>query len=289
MAQTDAKPKKSRAGRNLPAATAVGLGLLITVVLTLAYWNFGFVLFAALALSLGAIELHRVLQKVEMNSAIVPIVVGTVVIVIGSYLAASNPSSGIDSAVFLVVALGLTVVSALVWRMFSGPDGFVKDSAASLFTIGYISLLGAFVGLMIAPADGPARIVTFILCVVGNDVGGYFAGVLFGKHKMAPVISPSKTWEGFTGSIIFGLVIGALSVKYLLGGQLWVGALMGIVLVISATCGDLVESLIKRDLGIKDMSNFLPGHGGVMDRLDSLLVSVPIAWTMLYLLVPTLS
>ena len=134
-------------------------------------------------------------------------------------------------------------------------------------------------------ADGPERVVTFFLVVVASDVGGYVAGVLFGKHPMAPTISPKKSWEGFAGSTLACIGAGIASVVWLLDGDWWAGAIVGAVAVLTATVGDLGESMIKRDLGIKDMSNLLPGHGGVMDRLDSLLATAPVVWLLLHLLV----
>lgn len=287
MDESVTQPKKSRAGRDLPAAILVGGGLFAAVAVTLAWWNWGFVLLAALALALGTVEVHRALQRIGMNSAIVPIVVGTVAIIVGSYMASQIDDPRIASNTFLLIALGLTVLVSLGWRMTKGPNGFVKDAAASLFIIGYIPLLGAFVSLLIAPVDGPARIITFILCVMGSDIGGYAVGVLFGKHPMAPVVSPKKTWEGLIGSAFFGILVGVLAVHFLLHSAWWIGAILGASMVAAATLGDLVESLIKRDVGIKDMSSFLPGHGGIMDRLDSLLVAAPVAWLVLYQLVPS--
>ena len=139
--------------------------------------------------------------------------------------------------------------------------------------------------LTVAP-DGVGRVLTFMLCVVASDVGGYAVGVLAGKHPMAPTISPKKSWEGFAGSLVAGMITGALTVSLLLGGRWWEGALTGALLVVSATLGDLVESLIKRDLGIKDMGRLLPGHGGLMDRLDSMLPTAVVSYFVLGLIVP---
>jgi phosphatidate cytidylyltransferase len=149
-----------------------------------------------------------------------------------------------------------------------------------------VPLLGSFAALMLAEGQGAARIVTFLLIVVMSDTGGYVAGVLFGKHPMVPKISPKKSWEGLAGSLIFGSVAGVCMAFFVLLVPFWVGIILGVALVAAGTCGDLVESMIKRDLGIKDMSSFLPGHGGVMDRLDSLLLAAPVAWLIMYLLVP---
>jgi phosphatidate cytidylyltransferase len=122
--------------------------------------------------------------------------------------------------------------------------------------------------------------------VVMSDTGGYVAGVLFGKHPMAPKISPKKSWEGVAGSLLFATVAGICMAILVLHVPFWVGIILSVGLVAVGSCGDLIESMIKRDLGIKDMSSFLPGHGGVMDRLDSLLVAAPVAWLTMYLLVP---
>jgi phosphatidate cytidylyltransferase len=167
-----------------------------------------------------------------------------------------------------------------------GAHGYVKDAAASLFIICYVPLLGSFTALMLAGENGGARLVTFILVVVMSDTGGYVFGVLMGKHPMAPRISPKKSWEGLVGSLVFGVASGVAMAVLGLKVPVWIGVLIGVALVAVGTCGDLIESMVKRDLGIKDMSSFLPGHGGVMDRLDSLLVAAPVAWLIMYVLVP---
>jgi phosphatidate cytidylyltransferase len=178
------------------------------------------------------------------------------------------------------------VLGALIWRIPGGANGYVTDAAASLFIIAYVPMLGSFAALMLAGENGVARLVTYMLVVVMGDTGGYVLGVLFGKHPMAPRISPKKSWEGFAGSMLFGLVAGVLMAVFALKQPFWVGLLLGACLVGIGVMGDLIESLIKRDMGIKDMSSVLPGHGGVMDRLDSLLVAAPVAWLIMYLLVP---
>lgn len=283
---TVAASPHGRAGRNLPAAIAVGVGLGGYVVLTLLFWRFGFVLLIAAALALASLELHTALSRVGMRSAVVPIVVGSVAIAIGSYLAGRNPTVFSTTSV-LLAALALTVLASLVWRMPGGAEHYVKDVAASMLTIAYVPLLGSFAALILAaPADGVARTVTFLLVVVMNDTGGYIAGVLFGKHPMAPRISPKKSWEGFAGSVLLGTAAAVAMTVLGLDAPFWIGIVLGVCLVVVATCGDLVESMIKRDLGIKDMSSFLPGHGGVMDRLDSLLLAAPVAWLIMYVLVP---
>lgn len=285
-----APPRKKRsAGRDLPAAIAVGVGLVALLVLTLAFWHWGFILLAALMLSLGAIEVHQAMKRLGMNAAIIPIVLGTVGMIVGTYAAATVPDALLWRMPWhsvLLMFLGATVLAALVVRFPKGHENFVRDASASVFIIGYIALLGSFTALILAGENGAARMVTFLLCVVANDTGGYAVGVLLGRTPLAPAISPKKTWEGLAGSLGFAIVAGSVLAHFVLDVGWWVGAFVGIVCVFFGTAGDLIESSIKRDVGIKDMSSILPGHGGVMDRLDSMLVAAAPAWLVMYLFVP---
>jgi phosphatidate cytidylyltransferase len=275
-----------RAGRNLPAAIGIGVGLGAYVVLSLVYFKPAFVALVAAALILAAVELHEALKKQGMTSAIIPISIGSVAIAFGSYFAGRQEPVIFSTTSVLLASLALTVLASLIWRMPKGAAGYVRDAAASMLIIGYVPLLGSFAALMLAEERGSARLVTFLLIVVMNDTGGYVAGVLFGKHPMVPKISPKKSWEGLAGSLVFGTAAGVCMAVFLLAVPFWVGIVLGVSLVAAGTCGDLIESIIKRDLGIKDMSSFLPGHGGVMDRLDSLLIAAPVAWLIMYLFVP---
>ena len=275
-----------RAGRNLPAAIGLGVVLGSYVVLSLIFFKPAFVLLVAVALSMGSLELYHALQRHGMKAAIQPIIVGALAISIGSYLAGIQQPVVFSTTSVLLAALALTVLAALIWRIPGGANGYVTDAAASLFIIAYVPMLGSFAALMLAGENGVARLVTFMLVVVMGDTGGYVLGVLFGKHPMAPKISPKKSWEGFAGSMLFGIVAGIVMSILALRQPWWVGVILGVCLVGIGVMGDLIESLIKRDMGIKDMSSVLPGHGGVMDRLDSLLVAAPVAWLIMYLLVP---
>jgi phosphatidate cytidylyltransferase len=276
-----------RAGRNLPQAISLGVGLGAYVVLSLIFFEPAFVLLVALALMMASVELYRALQRQEMTAAIVPIVAGSLAIPFGSYLAGrENAVIEFSTTSVLLGSLALTVLAALIWRMRGGAQGYVKDAAASLMIIAYVPMLGSFAPLMLAEDEGAARLVTFMLVVTMSDTGGLIGGVLFGKHPMAPKISPKKSWEGFAGSMVFGIAAAVLMMVLVLKVPFWVGIIIGVCLVTVGTCGDLIESMIKRDIGIKDMSSFLPGHGGVMDRLDSLLVAAPVAWLIMYVLIP---
>jgi phosphatidate cytidylyltransferase len=284
-----ATPAKSygRAGRNLPQAIALGVGLGAYVVLSLVYFQPAFVVLVAAALAVASVELYSALRKLGMTAAIVPIVGGCVAIPIGSYLAGLETTSfDFSTTSVLLASLALTVLATLIWRMPGGAKGYVRDAAASLLIVAYVPLLGSFAALMLAEDHGAARLVTFMLVVTMSDTGGLLAGALFGKHPMAPMISPKKSWEGFAGSLVLGVAAGTLMAVFVLDVPFWVGIVLGVTLVAVATCGDLIESMVKRDIGIKDMSSFLPGHGGVMDRLDSLLVAAPVAWLIMFIFVP---
>jgi phosphatidate cytidylyltransferase len=275
----------AKAGRNLPAAIAVGVLLIAWVILSLLFFVPGFVAMVVIAAALGSIELHRALQTHGRgSSAIVPIVIGGSLTSIGAYFLAGRPA---EDAILLVAApLAITVAVALAWRLRGGTENYVKDAAASLFTIAYAGLLPLFLALAAGEPRGQFRILAIILCIVASDTGGYIAGVLLGRHKMAPVISPKKTWEGFGGSVVLSGAFGYVTVHLLLGAPVWASLVFGFAMVVTGTLGDLVESMVKRDIGIKDMSGFLPGHGGVLDRIDSIVFSAPVAWLLLYLMVP---
>ena len=270
-------PSPSRAGRNLPAAIAVGVGLGALILGSL-YWQK--VLFVFLVLATVLLAVDEMIKALRTGGAVIPkipLFAGTAGMLLAAYF--GGPMA-------LLVAMAATVLGTIIWRMPDGSIGFVRDASAGVFLIGYVPLLAGFAILLVQPeADGPARVVTFFLVTVASDVGGYAAGTLFGKHPMAPTISPKKSWEGFAGSTLACIGAGIGSVVWLLDGNWWVGVIVGAVAVVTATVGDLGESMIKRDLGIKDMSNLLPGHGGVMDRLDSLLATAPAVWLVLQLFV----
>jgi phosphatidate cytidylyltransferase len=158
-----------------------------------------------------------------------------------------------------------------------------------VFAAVYIPFSASFVAAMLGPADGARRVLTFVILTICSDIGGYFAGITLGRggrHPMAPAISPKKTWEGLAGSAVACLAAGALCLPLLLHGHAWQGVLTGAAAVVAATLGDLAESMIKRDLDLKDMGTVLPGHGGILDRLDSLLVCAPVIWLLLQAFIP---
>jgi len=274
---TPTGPPAGRAGRNLPVALAVGLGLGAVILGTLYTFKPAFLAFVVLAILVGMWEMVRALRIKQMHAPFLPLAAGVVAILVLGY------TNGREA---MTVAMLLTAVATVVWRLAEGAQGLLADLGAALLCLVYVAFLGGFAALLLAPADGDRRVTAFIATVVASDVGGYAFGVLFGKHRMAPVISPKKSWEGFAGSTLACAVCGALLVSLLLHGAWWKGLLFGLATVCSATLGDLGESMMKRDLGIKDMGHLLPGHGGLMDRLDSLLPTAPVAWLLLVAFVP---
>ena len=277
-----AAPRASRAGRNMGSAVGVGAGLGAVVVAALFLYKPAFLLVVALAVVVSVTELVRALDKGGHRPPLAPVLVGGVLMIA---LAWTRGPSG------LVVAFLLTVLAVLLWRLGDGPVGYLRDASAAVLVALYVPLLAGFAVLLLVPDDGVARVLLFIATVVCSDVGGFAAGVLlgkklFGEKPMAASISPKKSWEGFGGSVLACVAIGTLVITLTFHGPWWGGVVFGVAMALTATLGDLGESLIKRDLGIKDMGTLLPGHGGLMDRMDSLLPAAVVSYLLLSWLVP---
>ncbi|MFB7458882.1 phosphatidate cytidylyltransferase [Streptomyces sp. NPDC056188] len=271
-------PQKKNAGRDLGAAIGVGLGLGVVIVVSLFVVKAVFVGVVAIAVVVGLWELtSRLQERKGIKAPLVPLAVGGAAMVVAGYV------RGAEGA---WVAMALTALAVLVWRMTEPPEGYLKDVTAGVFAAFYVPFLATFVAMMLTADDGPRRVLTFLLLTVVSDTGAYAVGWRFGRHKLAPRISPGKTREGLFGAVAFAMVAGALCMQFLIDdGVWWQGLLLGLAVAATATLGDLGESMIKRDLGIKDMGTLLPGHGGIMDRLDSLLPTAPVAWLLLVLFV----
>jgi phosphatidate cytidylyltransferase len=231
-----------------------------------------FLVYVAAVIALGLWELTRVLGARSIRLPLVPVAAGGAVMLGLAYYSGERP---------LVGVLAVTVIAILAWRMPGGSLGYLRDVTAGVFALAYLPLMASFVGLMLAAPDGSRRVLAWIVVTVCSDIGGYLVGSLLGRHPMAAVISPNKTWEGFAGSALACIVAGVLLLTLLLHGTWWQGVVIGVAAVGAATLGDLCESMIKRDLQIKDMGTVLPGHGGILDRIDSLLITAPVVWLLL--------
>jgi phosphatidate cytidylyltransferase len=271
-----AKPS-SRAGRDLPAALAVGLGLGGLVLASLFLYRPAFALIVVVAVGLGTWELTQAVGKAGAHPPLIPLLAGTV---------AMESLAWFRGAEALSMSFLLTGLAIMVWRLVDGPRGYLNDIATGVFIAMYAPFLAGFAILLAHPDDGAKRIIAFIAAVVCNDTFGYATGVFFGKHPLAPTVSPKKSIEGFAGSIAGCIAFGILYFLYAFHEAWWQGALFGLALAVTSTLGDLGESMIKRDLGIKDMGTLLPGHGGLMDRLDSLLPSAAVAYLLIAAFVP---
>ena len=283
MTTTPAPPRDhGRAGRNLPVAIASGVVLLAAIAASLLFWKTAFLLIIAAAVVVAIWELRQGMLARDVDLPEQPLMVGGVVMVVVAYF---------YGAPALVTATAVSGLVIMLWLLRRGVPGYVQTATASIFTLVYVPFLGSFVALMLAEGgvtdlepwdDGVRGIVVFILVTIASDIGGYVAGVLFGRHPLAPVISPKKSWEGLAGSVVLCIAVGWLLVVQLLDGPWWVGVALGVIAAVMATLGDLCESVIKRDLGVKDMSQVIPGHGGLMDRLDSILATIAPVWLLLH-------
>ncbi|MEN3305638.1 MAG: phosphatidate cytidylyltransferase [Micromonosporaceae bacterium] len=286
-------PANGRAGRNLPAAIAVGVCLGGVVIASLLLWRPAFLLVVAAAAGIaswemtgavsggpageGASDEHETDPAERPHPPLLPLLAGCVVMITLAWFA------GVEA---LVLGLTLTVLATLVWRLADGPVGYHRDIVAATLIAVYVPFLAGFAVLLARPDDGHLRVIVTLAAVVLSDTGGYVAGVFFGKRPMAPTVSPKKSWEGLGGSLVATGIGGALLMFFVLHRPWWYGVAFGLAIAAVSVLGDLAESLLKRDLGVKDMSNLLPGHGGLMDRLDSILFAAPAAFVLLSLLAP---
>jgi len=270
----------SRAGRDLPAAIGVGValggGLIAILILVPRLW----VGVLSVAMAIATHEVVKRLREAGYSIPLIPLLLGGQAMIWLTWPFGAAGALG---------GYGGTVLVCLIWRLLSQglksqPVNYLRDVAVTVFLATWIPLFAAFGALLVYPEDGWARVFAFMLAVVFSDIGGYTAGVLFGKHRMVPAISPKKSWEGLAGSLVCGTTAAVLAVVFLMDRPWWVGVPLGVMLVITATLGDLVESQVKRELGIKDMGTLLPGHGGLMDRIDGALPSAVATWIVLSLL-----
>jgi phosphatidate cytidylyltransferase len=273
-----ARPKPSRAGRDLPIAIGVGLFLLAAVGASLAFHKGIFIGLAMVFCGAGLWELAQALARRGIHIPLLPLLVGAAGILVSSYT--SGPEA-------LLVAFMLTAGGVVVWRVLDGGGAqALRDAAAATFAAAYIPFMAGFIMLMLAQPLGERRVALMVLLVVASDTGGYAAGVLAGRHRLAPSVSPKKSWEGLAGSLVLASAVGVAGMIWAFEANPFIGVALGVASVLTATLGDLAESLLKRDLGLKDMGSLLPGHGGVLDRLDSMLLTAPLVYLVLLVAVP---
>ncbi|ASY10817.1 phosphatidate cytidylyltransferase [Candidatus Planktophila lacus] len=258
-----------RAGRKLLPSIAVSLSLIALVWFALAYQRAIFALVVTIAVVLGIRELNKAFTAIDIHIPLWSLTTAAV------GLCAATWFGGISG---LAVATAIAFPCLLVLLLPRGTVNFVKTASASALALFYLPFLAGFLILLARPSNGLERVMTFVVLVGCNDTFAYLTGVLLGKHPLAPKISPKKTIEGLLGSLVFTIAGGAIAFHYIMGAEWWLGALAGLLTVFTATSGDLIESALKRDMAIKDMGNLLPGHGGIMDRLDSVLFAAPALW-----------
>jgi phosphatidate cytidylyltransferase len=276
---------KQRTGRNLILAVLIGLTLGAVLIGSLIFLKWLFVVFALAAVVLGIFEFGRALNASGRKVDLVPqIGVGALLLLAGYF---------VDPWLHWVATF-VAVAIVIVWRLIAqmaARDGrtygaVLSDALVAGFTQLYVPFLGSLCLVVLRQDGGEWWVLAFIVTAVAADTGAYASGLAFGKHPMAPRISPKKTWEGFAGAAAAALLAGLLLGLFMIGLPWWAGLIFGAVILITATIGDLAESMIKRDLGIKDMSSWLPGHGGVLDRLDSILLSIIATLALYYLFLP---
>ena len=269
------------AGRSLSKSIAVGLLLGSAFLLSVLIYKELFMVLAAAAAGIGAWELSTALRIKGWYVPRVPSVVGAVLIMPAAFYGGAEAQWLVSLAT--VAALIIWRTAHLLWERRQAPmQAFLstlRDFAASAFVVIYLPLMTSFgILLLRRPEDGALWVIAYVATVSMIDTMGYLVGRKLGKHQMAPGVSPKKSIEGLMASIIAGTATSFAFVIWGFNGAWWQALLFAAVMLLAAVFGDLAESLIKRDLGVKDMSSLLPGHGGMMDRLDSILPASLIAY-----------
>jgi phosphatidate cytidylyltransferase len=264
-----------KAGRKLLPSIIVSIAILGVVFGTLKI-HAG--LFTGLVLLAVVVAIQELNHGFKLAGIIIPdyiLQVASVGVVLAAYF---GKVSGLS------VAAAIAIPNLWILLLAFAPADFIKRISAASAAIFYVPFLAGFIILLAHDSDGIARILTLVVLVACNDTFAYIFGVLFGRHRLAPHISPKKTWEGLIGSLVATTTGAALIFHFVFHKHWWLGLLLGLMGVATATAGDLIESAIKRDLNIKDMGSLLPGHGGVLDRIDSVLFTGPAVWFVLELI-----
>ncbi|GAA4195198.1 hypothetical protein GCM10022288_31770 [Gryllotalpicola kribbensis] len=282
---------RARTGRDLVLAIAIGLGAGVLVLASLLFVTELFMVFAAAAVAIAVVELGTALRASGRDIPRTASVIAALAVVPASYYLDAEWRWVVTMAGIAFVVLWRVVEYAWPSRR-GGRETLLRDITASILVQAYVALLASFAVLLVSPQASPGGrwwLLAAIVVVVATDTGAYAAGLNLGRHKMVPTISPSKTWEGFAGAGAAAIIAGILLSLFMLHVPWWFGFVFGPVLLLTATVGDLAESLIKRDIGIKDMSAWLPGHGGILDRLDSILPSMAATYALYLIFYPLFS
>ncbi|MGA1590914.1 MAG: phosphatidate cytidylyltransferase [Candidatus Nanopelagicaceae bacterium] len=264
-----------KAGRKLVPSILVGLALLGIIFSTMAFVPILFALFVLLAVQLALHELSAAFNSRGIKAYFPLLSVDTTAVIASAWF------GGLPG---LSISIVVSIIGLLLLKLVNGTSEFVKNATATTFALMYPGFISGFIFLLARSGDGFAYISVLVIMVGLNDTFAYLTGVIIGKHPMAPKISPKKTWEGFIGGLIFTATGSAFAFHYLLEQEPWIGVLAGIAGTLAATVGDLIESAIKRDLSLKDMGTLLPGHGGMLDRLDAALITAPVFWCIIELI-----
>ncbi len=280
-AQVRATNDKINARTGRPLIRAIGVGLLLggALLISLILVKELYMLFAAALIAFTSYELASALRFAGRDVPRLPTVVAAVAVVPAAFYWLAAGHWFVTLAGIAFIALWRIVELVRPSHRVSAMD-LLKDLGAGAFIMAYVAFMAGFTVLLTAQDGGQWWTLAFLIVVISVDTGAYATGVAFGKHPMAPTISPKKTWEGFAGSVAAAIIAGVLLAVFMLGQPWWVGVILALTIVATATSGDLAESLIKRDLGIKDISTWLPGHGGFLDRVDSSLLSAAAAYAL---------
>ena len=274
-ATTAPEPKQSKAGRDLPAAIGVGVGLLAAIGLGLFVFPYLLIALGCLVAGIGSWEVSRALKaRTGIPIPLAPLLITSLALPL---------LAGLYGPVALSLGLTACLLLVVLWNMLEGRSHGPQSIGLSLLVVGWVPLLASFAFLIFQSERGASALLTVVLLVVSNDTFGYIVGATLGKHPMAARISPKKSWEGFAGSVLGASLVGVALCLWVLRIPWWLGLVLAVATVICATLGDFAESMVKRALGVKDMSNLLPGHGGMMDRLDSLLFAMPFGYAVVML------
>jgi phosphatidate cytidylyltransferase len=258
-------------GRDLPVAIAVGILLAGGLVATLWWDPLAFAGMLAVLTTVAYVEARMVLRRVGHDLDVPVAVVATLVLLFGAYQARHAGQ---------VIGVLVLVVGAFVWHLVDRSRSDVVRTAATTVLFGlWVGLLASFAVLLVNRPDGVVLVLLVIGAAVVTDIGGFAVGVRFGRTRLAPRISPNKTWEGLAGGVLAATAVAAVALA-LAGGPLTAlqAAIVALVCGLASFVGDLVESMVKRDLGLKDLGRVLPGHGGVLDRVDGILWALPVGY-----------